>query len=457
MHANAAAQNLVEAKAARIEPNTIKRRGVGLRGHDPARSFPGLTLFAPDGKPDGKTVYLIDMEGNVVHTWDMPCPAGLTAFLTDRGTLFYNGYIPNPRREGSTFVGGAVMEVDWKGRILCEVRHPDHHHDGIRLRNGNVLLICAKPLPNELVSRIRGGRAGTEGDDGRIYGDYLVEMTIGGEVVWEWRCWEHLDPVEDGFTAVQDERAAWPMGNGISEMPDGNILLSFRANSTVVMIERRTGTVYWKLGAPPLSGQHAPHILANGNLLLFDNGPHRLDHSFPYSRVLEIDPATEKDRMEIPGHPAVEFLQPPSLECPAPAERQHAHQRGLVRPLLRGHRRRRRGLGIRESVLLRITRGATQSRGSCLSLHRRGDRTGACGDLTQSIQVCSLRRIRHGNEKKEDGSKVLLENEKARVFEVRFRPGDEHRSVPTTAFRVARLSGGKMMRTYADGSTKQVE
>jgi hypothetical protein len=53
---------------------------------------------------------------------------------------------------------------------------------------------------------------------------------------------------------------------------------------------------------------------------------------------------------------------------------------------------------------------------------------------------------------------VLMDNDKARVFEVRFRPGDEHRSVPTTAFRVARaLSGGTMMRTYADGATKKVE
>jgi hypothetical protein len=83
------------------------------------------------------------------------------------------------------------------------------------------------------------------------------------------------------------------VANGVSEMPDGNLLLSFRDISTVVMINRATGAVYWKLGAPPLAGQHAPHLLANGNVLLFDNGPHRLDHSFPFSRVLEIDPATE--------------------------------------------------------------------------------------------------------------------------------------------------------------------
>jgi len=58
------------------------------------------------------------------------------------------------------------------------------------------------------------------------------------------------------------------------------------------MINRQTGAIYWKLGAPPLAGQHAPYLLANGHILLFDNGPHRLDQSFPHSRVLEIDPAT---------------------------------------------------------------------------------------------------------------------------------------------------------------------
>ena len=291
-----------------IEPNTIKRRGVGLRGHDQARAFPGFTLFAPDGKPDANTVYLIDMQGHVVHTWEMPCPVGLTAFLTKRGTLFYNGNVPKPGQP--TWSGGVVMEVDWKGRVLWELKHPDHHHDAVRLRNGNVLMICSKPLPGEFVAKVRGGLPGTEQANGRMDGDYLVEMTLDGAMVWEWRSWEHLDPVADGITAVQDNRDAWPLGNGLSEMPDGNILLSFRNNSTVVMINRQTGTIYWKLGAPPLSGQHAPYVLPNGHLLLFDNGPHRLDHSFPFSRVLEIDPATKEIVWKYQDTPVWNFYSP---------------------------------------------------------------------------------------------------------------------------------------------------
>ena len=43
----AAAQSPATPAAPRIEPATIKRRGVGLRGHDPDRAFAGFTLFSP--------------------------------------------------------------------------------------------------------------------------------------------------------------------------------------------------------------------------------------------------------------------------------------------------------------------------------------------------------------------------------------------------------------------------
>jgi hypothetical protein len=89
----------------------------------------------------------------------MPYPPGLYGYLTERGTLFYNGKIPDQSYLGRTeFRGGAAMEVDWKGRILWEVHHPDHTHDGLQLKNGNVLLICKKPLPGDLAAEVSGGR-----------------------------------------------------------------------------------------------------------------------------------------------------------------------------------------------------------------------------------------------------------------------------------------------------------
>jgi len=272
-----------------IEPLTIRRRGTGLRGFDPDRASRGFTLFSGEGN----TAYLIDLRGEVVHTWQMPHPDG-GAYLTEQGRLFYSGQIPNDSYVGRRpYMSGSALEMDWNGKILWEVKHPEHTHNGIRLKNGNVMLICYQPLPQDIVPKVSGGRAGTEFDNGKMLADYLVEMTTDGRIVWQWRSWEHLDPVKDVITAVQDNRDEWTHGNSIFEMADGNILLSFRHISTVVMINRQTGAIYWKLGAPPLSGQHAPYILANGNMLLFDNGPHRLDASFPFSRILEIDPATK--------------------------------------------------------------------------------------------------------------------------------------------------------------------
>jgi hypothetical protein len=298
------------AAPATIEPNTIKRRGVGFRGYDPARACPGFTLFAPTTTTN-KTVYLIDLQGDIVHTWEMPYSPGLYGYLTDRGTLFYNGRVPSSTHVGqAAYAAGAALEVDWRGRVLWEVRNADHTHDGRRLRNGNVILACMRALPDEIARQVRGGRPGTEYDNGKMDAPYLVEMTTDGQIVWEWRSWDHLDPVQDGITAAQDNRSVWTVANAVYELPDGNIMVSFRDISTVIMINRQTGDIYWKLGAPPLAGQHAPNILANGHLLLFDNGPHRLDETFPFSRVLEIDVATKQIVWKYQDNPVSNFFSP---------------------------------------------------------------------------------------------------------------------------------------------------
>ncbi len=246
-----------------IDQNPIRRRGTGLRALDANRASAGLTLFSPI-ESDG-IVYLISLDGKVVHTWKMPYPP--------------------------PFKGGVTLEADWTGKVLWEVRHPNHHHDGRLLRNGNVILLCATELPDDVAKKVQGGRPGTE-EKGKIWADYLVEMTRDGRMVWEWRSWEHLDPAKDTITAIQDKRSEWTHGNAIAELPDGNLLVSFRDISTIIKIERQSGHIVWSLGAPPLSGQHAPTPLPNGNILIFDNGPHRLDESFPFSRVIEVNPRT---------------------------------------------------------------------------------------------------------------------------------------------------------------------
>jgi Arylsulfotransferase (ASST) len=292
-----------------VDQQKIRRSRTGLIAHDPVLAQPGYTLFAPmygDG-----TVYLIDMEGKVAHTWHMPYRPGLYGYLLDNGHLFYSGKVMEDLERFEAWrrvKGGAILEVDWRGRILWEVRHPDHHHDARRLRNGNVILLCLRPLPAGVVSRVQGGLSGTEAD-GTMYGDYLLEMTTSGDVVWEWRSWEHLDPVAHPITP-QDRRAQWTHGNTVAETTEGDLVVSFRNISTVVMIQRATGKIIWKLGRPPLAQQHDPRPLPTGNLLIFDNGTHRSDHPITFSRVLEVDPRTSAIVWQYTDQSLFEFFSP---------------------------------------------------------------------------------------------------------------------------------------------------
>src|SRR5262249_22421131 len=130
--------------------------------------------------------------------------------------------------------------------------------------------------------------------NGDMYADYLVEMTTGGRVVWEWRTWEHLGPETDCITAVEDPREERTPWNGGAQLTKRDIVFRFLYISTLNIINRKNEKIKWKLGAPPLSGQHAPTPLPNDNLLLFDNGPHRLDHTMPFSRIIEVHLPTKQ-------------------------------------------------------------------------------------------------------------------------------------------------------------------
>lgn len=90
----------------------------------------------------------------------------------------------------------------------------------------------------------------------------------------------------------------WMHGNSIDIDFDNNLILSNRASSEIIKINRNTGEVIWILGGPlneftvlndPLggiSGQHDVTRLENGNILIFDNGNY---HIPPTSRVVEYE------------------------------------------------------------------------------------------------------------------------------------------------------------------------
>jgi hypothetical protein len=55
--------------------------------------------------------------------------------------------------------------------------------------------------------------------------------------------------------------------------------------------------------------------------------------------------------------------------------------------------------------------------------------------------------------KSEATLKVFVDNDKVRVFEIRFKPGDQGANVARPARVLRVLKGGTLMRTFADGTS----
>ena len=56
-------------------------------------AFDGYTLFSPLGS---RNVYLIDMYGRVVNTWELEYPPGNSVYLLEDGTLLRAARIAGP-------------------------------------------------------------------------------------------------------------------------------------------------------------------------------------------------------------------------------------------------------------------------------------------------------------------------------------------------------------------------
>lgn len=169
-----------------------------------------------------------------------------------------------------------------------DLSHTDTH-DFLILDNGHFLFLSYDGVFRDLSC--------CGGDPMQFLEDTVVQEVDPGplvpgsmstpQAVFEWRSWGFI-PLEDRLRPATSEYAH---GNSLHIDTDGNILLSLRGVSQVVKIDRVTGLVLWKLGGlsneftidDPLGsfcGQHTVTRLANGNLLIFDNGqfcPFELD------------------------------------------------------------------------------------------------------------------------------------------------------------------------------------
>jgi outer membrane protein assembly factor BamB len=307
----------------------------GVLKWDKSKAYNGFTLFAPQGS---RNIYLIDMEGNVVHKWETPYINEEYAELLPNGNLLRGAQVKEEKAVYFGGAGGLLQELSWDNKVVWEYKLNSpkgmFHHGFDRMPNGNTLLnafeyksweeAIAKgrnpktTYPKGLISHIDPEKRPTMG----IWPDFIQEVDQNGKVVWEWHVWDHIGTGPDQFDinfvlpnsptlGAVYSGPDWSHFNTVQYLPEKDqVLLCSRNFGEIYIVDRKSGKMAWRWGNPGaygkgklpggyaddgdqiLFGPHHPQIQANGNITILDNGT--LRPSGNRSRVIEIEPTTGK-------------------------------------------------------------------------------------------------------------------------------------------------------------------
>ncbi len=301
-----------------------------------------FNLFAP---LRSTTTYLMDNDGNIVHTWASDYTLGNSVYLLENGNLLRTGNTKSKSFEAGG-AGGIVQEIGPDGTAVWEFEYDSDqvrlHHDVESLPNGNVLMIAWERKTE--AEAIAAGRAPSLLNDSELWPDHIIEVSpSSGAIVWEWHVWDHLiqdhDPTKENYGVVADHPelidlnfstggppgdADWNHTNSIDydESLD-QILLSVRNFGEIWVIDHSTtsaeaaghvggdrgkgGDLLYRWGNPQaydagstadqqLFVQHDAQWIptgypGEGNILVFNNGTGRPGGN--YSSVDEIVPPVD--------------------------------------------------------------------------------------------------------------------------------------------------------------------
>jgi hypothetical protein len=160
--------------------------------------------------------------------------------------------------------------------------------------NGHVFLLMYDWQIVDMSKIVAGGNPGAN-----VAEAVIQELDLERNVVFQWRSLDYI-PITDAYVDSLASTIDYIHANGFEFEKDGGILLSSRHLSEITKINGSTGDIIWRLGGKRnqfrfvgelennkpnyFSFQHDVSRLANGNILLFDNGN---QHTPQFSRVVE--------------------------------------------------------------------------------------------------------------------------------------------------------------------------
>lgn len=305
---------------------------------DAERVSPGYVLIEPGYR---LSRLLINNDKEVVATFENDY-MGFTQFLPDGSRLASSNIFSDQFNDGGGNRGcleeyGADGSLNW--RLRLETDDYIHHHDAVKLENGNVLAVVWERISTD--KAIALGRNPEHVDEGgNFWFDGIIEVNpVTAEIVWEWSARHHLiqdfDPGKPNYGVVADHPGRldinavrfnrsggvgpdWTHVNALDYNAElDQIIFSSNYLSEVYVIDHGTTPfesqgsagdflyrwgrteIYDRGGAEDrtLFNQHdvqwiRPGLPGAGNILIFNNGDGQLR---PHTSVVEFTPPLNED------------------------------------------------------------------------------------------------------------------------------------------------------------------
>ena len=281
----------------------------GVTRYDRAAAWPGYT-FLTLYRDNRFGAMLIDMEGRVLHSWNIafseafPDQHHLDVTPPDYDVVLHGAALLPDGDVILNMEGEGAVRLDRCSHIVWRLPVTTHHSVEY-LPNGDTLIAVDRM---HHVADPRYPRL-APGPEGHFMENLVVRLRPDGSVAEEKSVLDIL--YDSGWAALllTDENA-----NATTEQPThmndievlpadmaaafplfraGDIMLSLRNINTILVVDPETWRIKWTMTGPFLH-QHDPDFMPNGHILLLDN---RMTGGTPrlgYSRVLEIDPATRQ-------------------------------------------------------------------------------------------------------------------------------------------------------------------
>jgi hypothetical protein len=284
---------------------------MSFKGYQKDKAYQGFTMYPESGSAK---VYLVNMSGDIVHTWNFD--GERVRLMPNCHVMVLHGTKWGLSVEPWKSLRNVIREYDWDGNLVWEFRHERPiHHDIALLPNGNIIGMQRVEVPKQ----IKQNATIPFFRSIRLRSDKLFEINRQGDEVWSWQFHEHVPLNSCGkFTCPQPAKRImekkreydWTHMNTVGVIPPnhwydegdlrfkpGNIVIMPRNWSTAMIVDRESGKIVWEYTGDykgGLSYGHEAHMIepglpGAGNILIFDNGEGRGE-----SYALEINPVSQE-------------------------------------------------------------------------------------------------------------------------------------------------------------------